>query len=250
MTFRTLIPSYLESNHIDSLRHELCDIIYNDYKGTTFSLSGMLEEKTEVLNKVYKFIKEHPELSQYKEDSKYWYPYKNVDGSGNLSIYKEYYPNTDGEITYFLKKEERKSDMKNLFKGYDYLFDPVKIQFILMCIDIPKMDCEDKLAKEIIKINNELFKVLFDTVGDTINYDNKNTLEHMQRYFKSYFDEQEEIKNDPKYKDEFKEYLLNKSRMFTDNIELLDQAFIVANENKLQKELPVNPEPKTAKKKI
>lgn len=250
MTFRELIPSYLKSNHIGDLRHELCDIIYNDYKGTTFFLNVMLQEKTEVLNKVYKFIKENSEISDYKEDSKYWYPYENVEGSKNLSIYSDFYPNTDDEITFFGKSGDKINGKKNLFDGYDYMLDPVKLQFILMCDDIVKMDCTSDTAKEIIKINNELLKVLFDTVGDTINYANKNTLEHMQKYTQSYLDEQEKIKNDPTYKDDYKDYLLNKSRKFTDNIELLNPAFIVANENKLQKELSVNAEPKKAKKKI
>jgi hypothetical protein len=244
MTSRTLIPSYSENNHINDLRYQLCDIIYDDYKGATFTLVEMLQEKSTVLNKVYSFLKAHPEISQHKEDSKFWYPYENVDGSKNLSLHNYFYPNTDDEITYFAKKGEK------ALEHYDYLFDPVKLQFVLMCTDIKKMDCTSENAKEIIKINNELFKVLFDTVGDTINYSNQNTFEHMNRYTQSYFEEENRIKNDSTYDDEYKDYLLRNSRNFTDNIELLNQAFIVANENKLQKELPINTDTKKQKKKI
>jgi hypothetical protein len=246
MIGRVLIPSYLENNHIDDLRYQLCDIIYNDYKGATFFLNRMLEQKLNVLNKVYQFIKDNPGISQYKEDSKFWHPYENVDGTKNLSLYNDYYPNTDDEITHFCKE----SESRDSYKYNDYLLDPVKIQFVLMCDDISKMDCDSEIAKEIIKINNELFKVLFDIVGDTINYNNQNTLEHMQRYIQSYFEQQNEIKNNPNYDDDFKEYLLRSSLRVTDNIELLNQAFIVANENKLQKELPINLESKKTKKKI
>jgi hypothetical protein len=204
----------------------------------------MLEEKTEALNKVYKFIKDNPEISNYKEDSKYWYPYENVDGSGNLSLHRDFYPNTDDEITYFCKKNEKS------YEHYDYLFDPVKLQFVLMCVDIGKMDCRSEMAQEIIKINNELFKVLFDTVGDTINYANQNTLEHMTRYTQSHLEEQDRIKNDTSYDNDYKNYLLDKSRMVTDNFNFLSEAFIIVNESKLRNELPINPEPKTTKKKI
>jgi hypothetical protein len=72
----------------------------------------------------------------------------------------------------------------------------------------------------------------------------------MQRYIQSYFNQQNEIKNNPKYDDDFKEYLLRGSYRVTDNIELLNQAFIVANENKLQKELPMNSEVKKQTKKL
>lgn len=250
MTFRELIPSYLENNHIGNLRHQLCEIIYDDYKGTTFFLDKMLQQKINCLNEVYNFIKENPELLQYKNNSQYWYPYEDVDGSKNLSIYRDFYPNKEDEITYFYKKDELNKDKNTLFYGYDYLFDPAKLHFILMCKDISQMDCNSPNAKEILKVNNELFKVLFDIVGDTISYSNDNTIEHMQKYIQSYFDEQERIENDFSYDNDFKTMLLRDSRKFTDNVALLNQAFIVCNHDKLEKELPVNVESKITKKKI
>lgn len=171
---KILTPSYLNRNHVDSLRFQLCEIIYEDYKCATFFLDQQLMQKQEALNHVNEFLKKHPEILEYKNDSQYWYPYQNVDGTQNLSLYREFYPNTDGEITYFCKEGE------NSFATFEYMYDPVKLHFFLMCNDIREMDCHSDTAKEIIQINNELFKILFENVGDTISYNGKNTLEHIE----------------------------------------------------------------------
>jgi len=244
MGYRVLVPSYLKNNHTDSLRHELCEIIYNDYKGRTFTLDRMLEEKKEVLKKVYDFFKDHAEIAQYKEDSKYWYPYENVNGSKNLRIYNQFYPNTEDEITYFCKEGE------DSFKNSDYLFDPVKIQFLLMCQDIRTMDCNSKTAKEIIKINNELFKVLFEKIGETINYSGKNTLESINEYIKKCVDLENEARNNTEHTQEYRDMLVRDYRRFNESAYLLEKAIIVCNADQLEKELPHANITKNTKKKI
>jgi hypothetical protein len=244
MGIKYLTPSYLDKNHRNTLRYELCEIVYSDYKGKTFFLDHQLRQKKIVLEKVYDFLNKHPEISEYKEDSKYWYPYENVDGSKKLSLYTEFYPNTEDEITYFCKKGEKEFDHS------DYLLDPVKMHFMLMCDDIRTMDCDSDLAKEIIKINNEIFKVLFDTVGDTISYNGFNTLEHIEKYIKDTKLEAEKAKNDSTYSEELKDLISRDFNRFNQSLYALDDVIIICNENKLQKELLVKEESKKVKRKI
>lgn len=45
MSLRVLVPSYSQKNHSDTLRFELCEIIYENYKGATFFLDDLLNEK-------------------------------------------------------------------------------------------------------------------------------------------------------------------------------------------------------------
>lgn len=176
MELQILAPSYLEKNHQDTLRYELCEIIYSIYKYTTFRLDKQLNDKKHVLKELYVFLKQHPEIEQHKNDSGYWYPYENVDGSKNLKLHTNFYPNTSGEITFFSKEDNY--DMKN----YDYLVDPVKLQFFLMCNDVSSMDTSSTTAQQIIHINNQLFQMLHEVIGDTISYNNKNTLQHVRDF--------------------------------------------------------------------
>lgn len=243
---KILTPSYLNKNYTDSLRYELCDMLYNDYKGTTFFLNQQLVQKKAVLSNIYEFFKEHPEISEYKGSSKYWYPYENVDGTQNFSLFGDFYPNTNGGITYFCKENEQN------FIISDYMHDPVKLHFFLMCNDIKKMDCHSDIAKEIIQINNELFKLLFEKVGDVISYNGKNTLEHIQEYIQNHLDEEEKIKNDSlsSYSQDYKNLLLRSCRSFNDFSYLLNEAIIICQENKLQYELSTKKDPKKIKQKI
>lgn len=74
MKIKTLNSIYLKNNHIKSLRHELCEIIYKDYKGTTFFLYQMIIQKERVIEDLKNFIKKHPEIYNFKENSSYYYP--------------------------------------------------------------------------------------------------------------------------------------------------------------------------------
>jgi hypothetical protein len=236
--------TYLENNHIDSLRHQLCDIIYNDVKGAIFSIDTMLHKKLNTLNKVYSFLKNHPEILQYKDDSKYWYPYENVNGDAHLQLYSEYYPNTSLNVTYFSKTADKKHSI------CEYLFDPVKLQFFIICENIRVMDCDSDTAKEIMKINNELFKVLLDTVGETISYNKLNTLEVMEKYIDNSINEENDIKTGNKYSESIKDLILDDYSRFNEKIPLLNETIVIYKLDNLQKELPINAEPKTPKKKI
>lgn len=243
---KILTPSYLDKNHIDTLRFELCEIIYENYKTRTFFLDQQLIQKQEVLSKVYAFFKNHPEISEHKGDSQYWYPYQNVDGTQNLSLYREFYPNNDGEITYFCKEGE------DVFTISDYMYDPVKLHFFLMCNDIREMDCHSDTAKEIIQINNELFHILFENIGDTISYHGKNTLEHIQEYIQHSLDAVENIQNDPdpSYTQDYKNILLRSYRSFNDFSYILNEIITVCKKDKLQNELLIKEESKHIKRKI
>lgn len=228
MVGRTLIPSYLETNYIDSLRFQLCEIIFDDYKGTTFFLDQMLNEKEKTLEKTKNFLITHPELFNEKDNSSYWYPYPNVDNSKGQFIYNQFYPNTEGEITYFCKKGE------DSFDTQDYLVDPVKLIFLIMCRDIKKMDCESDTAKKILKINNELFQIVIEAVGDTIDYNNRSNLEQMSNFLKEKKEHLKETLSDPLFED-MKEKIEKEYNEFNVSIPLLEEMFIVANQYALSK---------------
>lgn len=192
---KTLEESYSQEQFFDTLRYELCEIIYHDYKGRTFTAEQMLYEKKEVLNKIKDFIKKHPELSDYKDDNNYWYPYPNVANHELKNFYSDFYFDDKDGITYFRKEKKEWDNLKNreLFDGYDYLFDPVKIQFFIIAQDINSLDLEGINAKKIMAINFELFHILLNTIGDIPSYQGLNTLEHMELYIQKIIDYPKEI---------------------------------------------------------
>ena len=243
MTYRTLIPSYSESNHIDTLRYDLCEIIYNDYKGPTFFLNDMLKQKKDVLKKIKSFVKKYPEIVENKGNSEYWYPYPNVDGNQDLKFHSSFYPDTNDEITYFCKGE-------NEISKSDYLFDPVKLHFFLMCQDIKKMNCESDTAKEIVKINNALFMVLLQTVGDTVSYNGLTTLEHIHKYIQDGKEAKIACEKNPDYGVDLKQMIVRDYDSFNDYIFLIDEPIAFCRDYVLRNELAVHQEPKKSKKKI
>jgi small-conductance mechanosensitive channel len=145
MKIKTLTSIYLKNNHIKSLRHELCEIIYKDYKGTTFFLSQMLEDKERVLEDINNFIKTHPEIYNFKENSLFYYPYENVNKEIEPYLYFDFYIDNDNNAVHFGKKGE-------MFVS-DYLLDPLKIQFSIMAKDISQMDIDSDVAKKVINLN-------------------------------------------------------------------------------------------------
>lgn len=231
-TVRTLIPSYSDKDERNSDRFKLCEIVYEDYKGTTFHLTQMLEEKKQVLKKLKTYIKSHPELASHYENSAYWYPFKNVDGTRSLNPYSEYYPNTQKEITYFC--QEGKDNLNHS----DYLFDPVKLQVLIMCKDLRDMDLNSDVAQEIIKINNNIFKLLFDTIGDTINYSGENTFEQINNIIQASLQEQEKIEASTEYTQELKEMILKRTYRFNENIHYIQEAMIICQYDKLNNAIP------------
>jgi hypothetical protein len=231
MIGRTLIPSYLEHNHIDSLRFQLCEIIYSDYKGATFFLSQMVKEKEDVFKNVTQFIASNPELLNYKDNSSYWYPYSDVDGTKDLQLNSSFYPNVDDEITYFCKEDEDKFDHE------DYLFDPVKLMFFLMCRDITKMDCSSEEAQKILQLNNQIFKALIEVVGDPVSYNNRTNHEHMEYYFKARKESHEKSMNDNYYNDDVKEMMKREYDSLNNFVYLLEEAFIVTNQYELSQKI-------------
>lgn len=232
MSYRILIPSYTKESQKNTLRYELCEIIYEHYKATTFFVSAVLKDKIDTLEKVKKFFKTHPEILQYKDNEKYWYPYENVDGTRNLNLYVNFYPNTSEEITYFCKEEEENH------KDYDYLFDPLKLHFFLMRTDVKQMNNDSENAKKIISINNELFSILLENVGDVKSYNGLKTLQHINKAFEETKEKIEEIKNNSKYDKILKNEL---SRSYIDmnkSSHIFNDVQKMCYEYKLKKELP------------
>ena len=150
----------------DRLRFELCDIVYADYKGATFFLNHMRDEKRAVLERLRVFVSEHgDELSSVRGDSAFWYPRKRQGPGIPYDIFSNHYKDVEGR---FVSASEKGHGDWNeeFFKGYDYFMDPLKIMFHLACNDPWKMDMGSELAKEIVGINIEIFAVLAEVVGD------------------------------------------------------------------------------------
>lgn len=118
-----------------------------------------------------------------------------------------------------------------------------------MCNDIKKMDCESDKAKEIIAINNQLFYLMFETVGDTISYNGLNTLQHVHKYIENSLKGQEEAQNNPEHSSEWRDMLVRDYASFNNFSYLLNEAIIICNEQKLQEQLPIK-SLNTIKKKI
>ena len=106
-----------------------------------------------------------------------------------------------------------------------------------MCEDIRKMDCNDELAKEIIKINNQLFQIVIEVVGETINYSGYNNLEHMNSFLEKREKSVQEGMNDARFSQEMKEVIKREYDRFNDAISFLDDAFIIANQCALDKKM-------------
>lgn len=235
MTMKTLTTTYLEKNHINTLRHDICEIVYKDYKGATFFLSHMVEEKKIVLTLLLDYIKKNPDIYQYKNDSSYWYPYENVEPGSSNMFYNDYYIDTKDNAVHFVKE----SPLNNT-TTYDYLLDPVKIQFLLMSRDISKMDCQSPNAKEIISLNQEIFETLYDVVGDPLNYEGKNNLNYFEEYILNNQERRKEIKDDKNMEIQFKRHSLSHLDSFLDNLIHISGALTLCRKDKLEKKLNSN----------
>lgn len=224
--------TYLSSNHIDSLRYQLCDILYNDYKGTTFFLNQQLAQKKQTLKELHSFVKQHPEIYDYKNNSQYYYPYENVTAESNTSFFTDFYFTNNNAITYFGKEGSTHYEVQ------DYLIDPLKLQFYLMCQDISKMDCDSDTAKKIIAVNNQIFSTVLDIVGDTVSYQNIHTLGHIEKYIATNIQGQKDAENDTKHAQDYKDYMIRQYRRFNDHSHLIKDAISILEEYKLQNTLP------------
>lgn len=225
---RVLIPSYLNKDYRQSLRYELCEILYSDYKSRTFFLDRMLEQKKTVLEKLTNFVETNPELKNHKNSTSYWYPFPGVSNTDNLRLYNDFYPNDNGEITYFCKEGE------NSWEYSDYLSDPVKIQLTLMCNDLNTMMVDNKTAKEIVEINDQIFNITLSVVGDTLNYAGQNNSEYIKNYMSKNKENEDGIKSNVQYDADFKDMLLRSIHRFNENTKYLESAIVNCERASLQ----------------
>ena len=241
MKIKTLNSIYLKNNHIKSLRHELCEIIYKDYKGTTFFLYQMIIQKERVIEDLKNFIKKHPEIYNFKENSSYYYPYENVNKDIEPYLYFDFYIDNKDNAVHFGKGNE--------ISVYDYLLDPLKIQFSIMAKDISQMDINSDNAKKIVQLNYDIFKILLDVVGDTIDYQSINTFTYIEKYIESNEKVINDVNKDNAISVNYKHQLLTKNIRFKENLPYITDTLILLKKDQLENKIEINQKP-TLKNKI
>lgn len=118
-----------------------------------------------------------------------------------------------------------------------------------MAKDISQMDINSDNAKKIVQLNYDIFKILLDVVGDTIDYQSINTFTYIEKYIESNEKVINDVNKDNAISVNYKHQLLTKNIRFKENLPYITDTLILLKKDQLENKIEINQKP-TLKNKI